>query len=101
MTANDPYGRLDTEARHLGEDVREIKSRLTSLEGTTHDIKVHMAELIGKFATVDAVLRLQTEVEHLKGELARGRGMAQMGWLILGVLFTLANLIIASKGKLW
>lgn len=101
MSATDPYGRLDTEARHLGEDVREIKSRLTSLEGTTHDIKVHMAELIGKFATVDAVLRLQTDMEHLKSELARGRGMAQMGWMLIGLVFTLANLAIASKGKIW
>lgn len=101
MSAADPYGRLDTEARHLAEDVREIKSRMTNVEATTHEIKIHMAELIGKFATVDAVLRLQSEVEQLKGELAKSRGMAQMGWLIIGVIFTLANLAIAGKGKFW
>lgn len=89
------------EQRHLAEDVREIRSRLTSMEGTTHEINVRLAELTGKFATVDAVLKLTERVSELEAVLNRGKGGMQAVWVTVGILFTLANLLIASYGKFW
>ena len=92
---------VSVELRHLVQDIGEIKSRLTNVEATGHEIKVHMAELIGKFATVDAVLKMQHEIDTLKAEISRSKGIASASWMLIGLIFTIANLAIASKGKIW
>lgn len=92
---------LAVEQRHLYEDMREVKSRVTSIEAQLHELNLGMAKLTNQFATVDALLKLQERVAALEGLRYRGQGGAQALWVVLGVLITLANIALAAKGKVW
>lgn len=101
MTASDPYGRLDVENRHLSDDMREVKSRITSIEASLHDVGLSMARLTNQYVTVDALLKLQERVAALEVLRQRGQGSLQAVWVVLGLVITLVNLAAATKGKLW
>jgi hypothetical protein len=95
------YGSVEVEQRHLAEDVREVKSRITSIEASLHDMGLTMAKLTNQYVTVDALLKLQERVSALEALRYKGQGSLQALWIVFGVLITLGNLAAATKGKLW
>lgn len=100
MTASD-FGPISVEQRHLSEDVREVKTRVTSIEAGLHELNLSMAKLTNQFVTVEALIKLQERVAALEALRLKGQGGGQVLVYVFGIIITLVNLAAATKGKLW
>lgn len=114
---------LRAEQRHIAGDVSDIKSDLREMRAQVASLGGVLAALPAQYVTSAAFERmgeriageikaigtrfegevraLAERVDKLEQARDRASGGAQWVWVALGIAFTLSNILIASKGKLW